>query len=162
PFPATCRGSNQNATCLLRSLAVVSNLPVQRLTRASEFRQCSSPRNKGNFATQFRMQQVSAAKSPRLERHRQREWPGRQTASVAVARPRESGAGVRVQAKNRETKHSNASNRKVPGSARMTTEPTQPQPERGPSPANGQGQSQGHRRRRRRRKNKSSRQGGAP
>ena len=48
---------------------------------------------------------------------------------------------------------------KVPGSARMTTEPTQPQPEMGPAQANGQGQSQGHRRRRRRRKNKSSQQG---
>ncbi len=56
-------------------------------------------------------------------------------------------------------RNSYASNNKVPGSARMTTESTQPQPEVGPSPANGPGQSQGHRRRRRRRKNKSSRQG---
>jgi hypothetical protein len=54
---------------------------------------------------------------------------------------------------------SKASNNKVPGSARMTTESTQPQPEAGQGPANGPGQSQGHRRRRRRRKNKSSHSG---
>ena len=53
-----CYGSTKLATCLLRRLAVVSNLPVKRLTRASGFRQCSSPLNKGNFATQFRMQHV--------------------------------------------------------------------------------------------------------
>jgi hypothetical protein len=52
-----------------------------------------------------------------------------------------------------------ASNNKVPGSARMTTETTQPQPDAGQGQANGQGQSQGHRRRRRRRKNKSSHSG---
>ena len=51
---------------------------------------------------------------------------------------------------------------KVPGSTRMTTEPTVPQPDLGPAPANGQGQSQGHRRRRRRRKNKSNQQGAQP
>jgi hypothetical protein len=56
----------------------------------------------------------------------------------------------------------NAHKSNVPGSARMTTEPTQPQPEMGPAQANGLGQSQGHRRRRRRRKNKPSTQQGAP
>src|SRR3954447_5863208 len=62
-----CRGSTENETCLLRPLAVVSDLPVKRLTRASELRQCSSPLNKGNFATQIKVQRVSAAKSPRFE-----------------------------------------------------------------------------------------------
>src|SRR3569833_477555 len=75
---------------------------------------------------------------------------GRDGGVRAVQHPRFEGADPEKQAI-----HS-----RVPGSARMTTEPTAPQPEMGPVQANGQGQSQGHRRRRRRRKNKSNQQGG--